>query len=119
MARADFRHGVKKAELEEGVQDVFIGIDSGSTTTKIVVLDEYSNLLYSFYKNNGGNPIQTVVEGLTRLKDECERKGAVLRIKGSCSTGYGEDLIKAAFQLHSGIIETWHTTWQHSISTSK
>ena len=100
------RHGVKKAELEEGVQDVFIGIDSGSTTTKIVVLDEYSNLLYSFYKNNGGNPIQTVVEGLTRLKDECERKGAVLRIKGSCSTGYGEDLIKAAFQLHSGIIET-------------
>ena len=100
------RHGVKKAALKEGVQDVFIGIDSGSTTTKIVVLDRDSNLLYSFYKNNGGNPIQTVAEGLASLKDECERQGTTLRIKGSCSTGYGEDLIKAAFQLHAGIIET-------------
>ena len=45
-------------------------------------------------------------EGLNQLNDECLKQNAVLNIKGSCSTGYGEDLIRSAFQLHSGIIET-------------
>lgn len=84
----------------------FIGIDSGSTTTKIVVLDGDSRVLYSYYNMNGGNPIKAVEDGLNRLSEECLKQGAVLDIKGSCSTGYGEDLIKSAFQLHSGIIET-------------
>ncbi len=97
---------VKRSKWKPGVQEAFIGIDSGSTTTKIVVLNEDSELLYSFYKNNGGNPIQTVREGLTLLKEECENSGTILQIKGGCSTGYGEDLMKAAFRLHSGIIET-------------
>ena len=93
-------------EYKAGTQDVFIGIDSGSTTTKIVVLDEDSRLLYSYYNINGGNPIKAVEEGLNQLNDECLKQNAVLNIKGSCSTGYGEDLIRSAFQLHSGIIET-------------
>lgn len=100
------RYKVKRNKWKPGVQEAFIGIDSGSTTTKIVVLNEKAELLYSFYKNNGGNPIQTVREGLSILKEECENRGTILRIKGSCSTGYGEDLMKAAFRLHSGIIET-------------
>lgn len=100
------RYKVKKHEWKPGIQEAFIGIDSGSTTTKIVVLNEKSELLYSFYKNNGGNPIQIVREGLTILKEKCESCGTILQIKGSCSTGYGEDLMKAAFRLHSGIIET-------------
>lgn len=97
---------IKRSEWKPGVQEAFIGIDSGSTTTKIVVLNENSELLYSFYKNNGGNPMQTVREGLTLLKEEYENKGVTLQIKGSCSTGYGEDLMKVAFRLHAGIIET-------------
>ena len=74
--------------------------------TKIVVLDGDSRVLYSYYNMNGGNPIKAVEDGLNRLSEECLKQGAVLDIKGSCSTGYGEDLIKSAFQLHSGIIET-------------
>ena len=61
---------------------------------------------YSYYNNNGGNAIKTVEEGLNELYETCRKRGAILHIKGSCSTGYGEDLIKSAFQLHSGIIET-------------
>lgn len=97
---------MRRAELTPGTHDVFIGIDSGSTTTKIVVTDSTARILFSFYENNGGNPTGTVERGLTLLKDECLRHDARLRICGSCSTGYGEDLIKNAFQLHSGIIET-------------
>lgn len=100
------RYEIERNEWKPGVQEAFIGIDSGSTTTKIVVLNEKSELLYSFYKNNEGDPIQTVKEGLSILKEECENNGTILQIKGSCSTGYGEDLMKAAFRLHSGIIET-------------
>lgn len=97
---------LKTAEIKPGKQDVFIGIDSGSTTTKIAVTDREGNLLYSYYNRNGGNPIKAVEQGLAGLQEKCRNKGAVLNIKGSCSTGYGEDLIKAAFQLHTSIIET-------------
>lgn len=95
-----------RASLKAGVQDVFIGIDSGSTTTKIVVLDEQRNILFHFYRPNGGHAIETVAEGLNQLREQCRACGAVLNVRGSCSTGYGEDLIKAAFQLRSGIVET-------------
>lgn len=99
-------HRIGRASLREGVQDVFLGIDSGSTTTKIVVIDSDGNLLFTYYKPNGGHAIETVANGLALLKDRCREQGAVLNIKGSCSTGYGEDLIKAAFQLDAGIVET-------------
>ena len=99
-------HRIGRASLREGVQDVFLGIDSGSTTTKIVVIDSDGNLLFTYYKPNGGHAIETVADGLALLKDRCREQGAVLHIKGSCSTGYGEDLIKAAFQLDAGIVET-------------
>lgn len=97
---------MRRAELNAGPRDVFIGIDSGSTTTKIVVTDTTSKILFSYYERNEGNPIGTVERGLAMLREECRRHGTVLRVCGSCSTGYGEDLIKNAFQLHSGIIET-------------
>ncbi len=99
-------HHIQTAELRAGRQEVFLGIDSGSTTTKIVVTDELARVLFSYYNRNSGNPIQAVEEGLNRLRETCRRKGAELVIKGSCSTGYGEELIKSAFQLHAGIIET-------------
>lgn len=100
------RNNIAHAKLSKGVQRAYLGIDSGSTTTKIVVLNEQGELLYKFYKGNGGRPIETVVLGLSKLSEECKKQGAVLEFAGSCSTGYGEDLIKAAFNLHSGIIET-------------
>lgn len=97
---------IPKHALTKGVYDVFMGIDSGSTTTKIVVTDVDSRILYSYYINNNGNPIGAVEEGLRHLKECCEACGAELHIKGGCSTGYGEDLIKAAFGFRSGIVET-------------
>lgn len=100
------RHQVQTTRLKCGPQDVFIGIDSGSTTTKIVVTDDQCRLLYSYYSVNEGNPIEAVEKGLKELQTECRKQKAILNIKGSCSTGYGEDLIKSAFQLKSGIVET-------------
>ncbi len=100
------RHTVRRAELRRGRQEAFIGIDSGSTTTKIVVTDSDSKIIYSYYSANNGNPIEAVEEGLKGLQKACAESGTELCIKGSCSTGYGEDLIKAAFQLAGGIVET-------------
>ena len=97
----DFTSGGARRTL-----DVIVGIDSGSTTTKIVVTDTSSKILYSYYAPNNGNPISAVEEGLTRLQQQCDERGVKLRVVGSCSTGYGEDLVKAAFQLNSGIVET-------------
>lgn len=94
------------ARLRPGSHDVFLGIDSGSTTTKIVVTDTDSKLLYSYYCPNGGNPVKAVGAGLEKLREECSGAGAELNFIGSCSTGYGEDLVKAAFRLDAGIVET-------------
>ena len=85
---------------------VFLGIDSGSTTTKIVILDEAGNMVYSYYHGNDGDPVGTVRRGLAAFSEECALKGIDPVILGGCSTGYGEDLIKAAFRLDCGIIET-------------
>ena len=97
---------LRQSKLLPGVYDAFIGIDSGSTTTKIVVLNKNAELIFSFYKNNEGKPIETVKEGLDILSNECLKSNTKLLFKGSCSTGYGEDLIKAAFNFNYGIIET-------------
>lgn len=106
MERRKTEECCKTGTLKPGKQEVYIGIDSGSTTTKIVVTDKDANLIYSFYSNNGGKPIETVEKGFRGLLDECSKTGTQLVVKGSCSTGYGEDLIKAAFQLDYGIVET-------------
>lgn len=100
------KYQIEASAFKKGWQDVFIGIDSGSTTTKIVVIDTDAKLLYSYYSANSGNPIEAIEKGLKLLKDECLKHDTELNVKGSCSTGYGEDLIKSAFQLNSGIVET-------------
>lgn len=97
---------VGSAPLTPGTVQAVIGIDSGSTTTKIVVLDRQGRMLYSYYHDNNGNPVKTVEEGLQKLLQQCRLHGTNLQIIGSCSTGYGEELIKAAFHMDAGIIET-------------
>ena len=78
----------------------------GSTTTKIVVTTPDGAILFSHHAPNLGNPIEAVRKGLTQLKTQCDKNGTVLNITGSCSTGYGEELIKAAFGLDGSMIET-------------
>ena len=94
------------APLVQGIQEAVLGIDSGSTTTKIVVTTPDGAILFSHYAPNLGNPIEAVRKGLTELKTQCDKNGTVLNITGSCSTGYGEELIKAAFGLDGSMIET-------------
>ncbi|MBN1414187.1 MAG: 2-hydroxyacyl-CoA dehydratase [Bacteroidales bacterium] len=97
---------VLTAPLEHHQGIAYLGIDSGSTTTKIVVTDSQERILFSYYDSNQGNPVLATQKGLLELAGACKQKGINLLIQGSCSAGYGEDLIRAAFNLNTGIIET-------------
>jgi predicted CoA-substrate-specific enzyme activase len=98
---------VKRTSLTEYAgKGCFLGIDSGSTTTKIVALGESNELLFGFYHNNQGQPVETVHAGLQQFADEVTASGKPLTILRSVATGYGEDLIKAAFGIDDGVVET-------------
>ncbi len=86
--------------------ECFLGIDSGSTTTKIVILDKELRIRYRFYENNEGSSLKKVTEGLQLFYQEAAQKGTHIRIVSSAVTGYGEDLIKSALNLDHGIVET-------------
>lgn len=86
--------------------DCFLGIDSGSTTTKIVLSASTGEIIATFYKNNLGDPIGTVQAGLREISNYCRKHRFNPDIKGSAVTGYGESLIKCAFNLDHGYVET-------------
>lgn len=94
---------VNKLRLEEFEGNCYLGIDSGSTTTKAVLIDESGNLLYSYYGSNGGSPLKSIVK---ILKDLYGRLPKNANIINSCVTGYGEALIKAALSVDIGEVET-------------
>lgn len=89
-----------------------LGIDSGSTTTKLVAFDDHRQLLFTYYTGNDGNPIGAVERGLRALHDACRAAGADAVVRGSCVTGYGEDLIRAAFGVDAGMSRPLPTTSQ-------
>ncbi len=97
------RDRVKRAPIEDCSGDCFLGIDAGSTTTKAALVDGEGNLLYSFYKNNGGDPVATAKEAFAEMERLLPEKARIAR---SCATGYGEDLMKTAFGLDEGEVET-------------
>lgn len=86
--------------------DCFLGIDSGSTTTKILITDTDDNIVYTYYGNNQGNPLKKALEGLHQFYKEAEEKGVRFRFVASAATGYGEELIKSVLNLDYGIVET-------------
>ena len=94
---------VRRESLSGYRGDCFLGIDAGSTTTKVALIGSDGQLLFSYYANNQGNPIRTAMDAMARLRDELP-EGA--RIARSCSTGYGESLLKSAFCLDEGEVET-------------
>ena len=81
----------------------YLGIDAGSTTTKLVLIGEAGELLHTFYANNQGNPVKTAIRAMEEL-EKVLPEGA--KISGACSTGYGEQLLKSAFSLDHGEVET-------------
>ncbi|MBR5537075.1 MAG: 2-hydroxyacyl-CoA dehydratase [Clostridia bacterium] len=94
---------VAKAPLETYHGDCFLGIDAGSTTTKMALIGSDGQLLHAFYANNQGNPIKTAMNAMAQLRDRMPRDARIVR---SCSTGYGEALLKSAFRLDEGEVET-------------
>ena len=83
--------------------DAYIGIDCGSTTTKLVVMSDGCDIIYTYYSSNKGNPVSIVKEQLMKIY---ELFGKNLTIRGCAVTGYGEELIKKAFHIDYGLVET-------------
>lgn len=97
---------VPRAELKcDSPTCYYLGVDSGSTTTKIVLLDEQSNVVYTDYQRNNGDSFRTFCSMLKKMHDSAKNPHNII-IRASCVTGYGENLIKTAFDFDYGIVET-------------
>ncbi len=94
---------VPTVDLAGYTGDAYLGIDAGSTTTKMVLIDPDCNILYAFYHSNQGNPVSIVRPQLQEIYAQC---GDRVTIRGAAVTGYGEDLIKNAFSCDLGLVET-------------
>lgn len=94
---------VRRGDLSTYEGNCFLGIDAGSTTTKVALVGEDGSLLYHSYSNNNGSPLATAIASMKEIKEQMPESA---RIAYSCSTGYGEALLKAAFLLDEGEVET-------------
>ncbi len=94
---------VKRLPLSTYKGDAFLGIDAGSTTTKVALVSDKGELLYSFYAGNEGNPLKVVMQSLNEMYDLMPED---VTIRNSCVTGYGEGLLKEALMMDLGYIET-------------
>lgn len=100
------RHGVhdvmtQNVTMYEG--EAYLGIDCGSTTTKLVLIGDDNQILFHHYQSNKGNPAEVIREQLSKLYELC---GERVHIAASCVTGYGEALIQNAFGVDFGLVET-------------
>ena len=91
------------ADIATYTGEAYLGIDSGSTTTKLMLITPDCRILYSHYQSNNGQPADIIVEKLAEIYKLSEGR---IKIVGSAVTGYGEDLIKAAIKADFGIVET-------------
>ena len=96
-------HHIATADLASYRGNCYLGIDAGSTTTKIALVSENGSLLYSFYSSNDGSPLKTAIRSIKEIYSQLPEGAKIVR---SCSTGYGEALLKAAFLLDDGEVET-------------
>ena len=97
------RHIVKRGDLSTYEGSCYLGIDAGSTTTKVALVSDRGDLLYSYYTNNNGNPLNATIDALREIHAQMPDTAHIV---SSCSTGYGEHLIKAALNLDYGEVET-------------
>lgn len=94
---------VQRGDLATYAGKCYLGIDAGSTTTKVALIGEKGELLYSYYAGNSGSPIETARTAMRELMEKMPDTAVIAR---SCSTGYGESLLKSAFRLDDGEVET-------------
>lgn len=97
------RGDVKHSDIHTYCGNAYLGIDCGSTTTKLVLIDENLRILYESYSNNQGNPIDVILKELRHLYECMEDR---INIAGSAVTGYGEELMRHAFHIDIGMVET-------------
>ncbi len=97
------RATVKRADLAAYRGDAYLGIDCGSTTTKLLLLSDQKEILYTYYNSNRGNPVSIVKEQLEEIYRLC---GDRVTLRGGAVTGYGEELIRHAFHIDLGLVET-------------
>lgn len=90
-------------DISDYAGDAYLGIDCGSTTTKLVLISGDGEILYTYYDSNKGNPVEVVRERLGEIYALCADR---IRIRAAAVTGYGEDLIRHAFGVDCGIVET-------------
>ena len=102
LARHNSNH-VVTGDLSSYEGNCYLGIDAGSTTTKVALVGEDGSLLYSFYDNNNGSPLATTIRAMEEIHERLPKNAHIVY---SCSTGYGEALIKSALQLDEGEVET-------------
>jgi len=97
------RSDLEFADIRTYEGNAYLGVDSGSTTTKLMLITEDCKVLYSNYQSNNGQPLDIVV---ARLKEMYSLCGAGVKIRAAAVTGYGEDMMKAALKMDFGIVET-------------
>ncbi len=104
------RHRLESIEAPElpagSVLPVYLGVDAGSTTSKIVALDDNDRVVDSFYTNNDGEPLQVVRDGLLAIRNRWRDRGVELEVLGLGTTGYGERLLAAALRADYHTVET-------------
>jgi len=105
----EFKKRHKKFEIKTlpekeklNVKNLFLGIDAGSTTTKLILIDDRNNIVDSYYSNNFGSPLEITIKGLHKFRNYIKGN----KIKAAYATGYGEEFIKTALNLDGGIVET-------------
>ena len=94
---------VPQKEISSYSGPAYLGIDCGSTTTKVVLVSEQGEILYQYYGSNRGNPVQIIRDELIKIRTLCGDRAEIL---GSAATGYGEELIQNAFSVDAGLVET-------------
>ncbi len=93
---------IEEVDISKYSGNAYLGIDSGSTTVKIILIDEDNNILFSKYESNHGQVVELIKECLLDIYNKYPN----IKIKASAATGYGEQLVKNAFTLDFGIVET-------------
>lgn len=95
---------IKKSQPTSKDKHYFLGIDSGSTTTKIVIINEKKEIVYDYYAKNIGDSLSTFSEGIEQFQKIIVNND--FHFTSGAVTGYGENLIKIAYHLPHGIVET-------------
>ncbi|MBQ8721033.1 MAG: hypothetical protein IJY67_02640 [Paludibacteraceae bacterium] len=99
-------HNITTSELiDSEPTEYYLGVDSGSTTTKIILLNKEGKIAYSYYRRNEGDSFNAFYNAMQQMRQSVKHPENII-IRRSCATGYGENLLKTAFNLDYGIVET-------------